>query len=321
MYKHLEHNMKVIFKSSELGAHHDWVSATTFDELVTKIDEWWGMVFKWMDDMAAARRALGHLYLPPVLENRIGGVVVLFVVAQPPHLCTSVWQVLSTDSTQVWMMPCIATQPHDIIYAPLKFARALFPTRLLDFSLYPSSTFNSDSPEEAAHRMDDEPARLRLVCTMFLHMLHLHNLPLPPWESEYILRLLAARRPAFERAARMDDIHAKAADERATSDAGVEGSTPSLPQRADSGFLPMRIIMLYARVAPVIGHDKIAAGTECQPLFGLTCPGLHFLSFAVISLDSLALGLCSLQPSSTSSLHLLPPLWLPQDLIQPLWAF
>ncbi|KAF8146804.1 hypothetical protein K438DRAFT_2091821 [Mycena galopus ATCC 62051] len=40
MYSHLEHNAKVIFKSSALGAHHDWVSATSFDELVTKIDGW-----------------------------------------------------------------------------------------------------------------------------------------------------------------------------------------------------------------------------------------------------------------------------------------
>ncbi|KAJ7716724.1 hypothetical protein DFH07DRAFT_973812 [Mycena maculata] len=118
-----------------------------------------------------------------------------------------------------------------------------FPAHPLDFSLYPSSTSNSDSPEEPAvssnsdsaphqgahaerHRMDDdEPARLRLACTVLSHMLHLRNPPLPPWESEYILRLLAARRPAFERAARADDIRAEAADERAASDAGAEGTS------------------------------------------------------------------------------------------------
>ncbi|KAJ7718416.1 hypothetical protein DFH07DRAFT_761554 [Mycena maculata] len=54
MYKRLEHNAKVIFKSAESGAHHDWVSATTFDELVSKIDGWRDEVFKWMDDMVRA---------------------------------------------------------------------------------------------------------------------------------------------------------------------------------------------------------------------------------------------------------------------------
>ncbi|KAJ7889997.1 hypothetical protein B0H13DRAFT_2341237 [Mycena leptocephala] len=51
MHRRLEHNAKVIFKSAESGAHHDWVSATSFDELVTKIDGWRDVVFKWMDDM------------------------------------------------------------------------------------------------------------------------------------------------------------------------------------------------------------------------------------------------------------------------------
>ncbi|KAJ6475863.1 hypothetical protein DFH09DRAFT_1342712 [Mycena vulgaris] len=51
----LEHNAKVIFKSAALGAHHDWVSATSFDELVTKIDGWRDVVFKWMDDMGINR--------------------------------------------------------------------------------------------------------------------------------------------------------------------------------------------------------------------------------------------------------------------------
>ncbi|KAJ6615202.1 hypothetical protein B0H10DRAFT_2258038 [Mycena sp. CBHHK59/15] len=51
MYSRLEHNAKVIFKSATLGAHHDWVSATSFDELVTKIDRWRDVVLKWMDEM------------------------------------------------------------------------------------------------------------------------------------------------------------------------------------------------------------------------------------------------------------------------------
>ncbi|KAJ7290759.1 hypothetical protein C8J57DRAFT_1612009 [Mycena rebaudengoi] len=55
MYKRLEHNAKMIFKSAESGAHHDWVSAESFDELVTKIDGWRDVVFKWMDDMGIHR--------------------------------------------------------------------------------------------------------------------------------------------------------------------------------------------------------------------------------------------------------------------------
>ncbi|KAJ7140660.1 hypothetical protein C8R44DRAFT_866364 [Mycena epipterygia] len=55
MYKRLEHNAKVVFKNAESGAHHDWVSATTFDELVTKIDGWRDVVFKWMDGMGIHR--------------------------------------------------------------------------------------------------------------------------------------------------------------------------------------------------------------------------------------------------------------------------
>ncbi|KAJ7118287.1 hypothetical protein C8R44DRAFT_923525 [Mycena epipterygia] len=51
MYNRLEHNARVIFKSAESGAHHDWVTATTFDEMVTKIDKWRDAVFKWMDGM------------------------------------------------------------------------------------------------------------------------------------------------------------------------------------------------------------------------------------------------------------------------------
>lgn len=51
MYRRLEHNAMVIFKSADSGAHHDWVKATTFDELATKIDGWRDIVFKWMDEM------------------------------------------------------------------------------------------------------------------------------------------------------------------------------------------------------------------------------------------------------------------------------
>jgi hypothetical protein len=54
MHRRLEHNAKVIFKSAESGAHHDWVSATSFDELVSKIDGWHDVVFQWMDDMVSA---------------------------------------------------------------------------------------------------------------------------------------------------------------------------------------------------------------------------------------------------------------------------
>ncbi|KAF8197337.1 hypothetical protein K438DRAFT_1760115 [Mycena galopus ATCC 62051] len=51
MYGRLENNAKVIFKSADSGAHADWVRATTFDELVLKIDEWRDVVFKWMDEL------------------------------------------------------------------------------------------------------------------------------------------------------------------------------------------------------------------------------------------------------------------------------
>ncbi|KAJ6602316.1 hypothetical protein B0H10DRAFT_2230117 [Mycena sp. CBHHK59/15] len=61
MHRRLEHNAKVIFKSAGSGAHHDWVSATSFDELVTKIDGWRNVVFKWMDDMGI-RRAYKDFY-------------------------------------------------------------------------------------------------------------------------------------------------------------------------------------------------------------------------------------------------------------------
>ncbi|KAJ7124679.1 hypothetical protein C8R43DRAFT_1076045 [Mycena crocata] len=55
MYKRLEHNARVIFKSADSGAHHDWISAKSFDELVTKIDGWRDVVFKWMDGMGIHR--------------------------------------------------------------------------------------------------------------------------------------------------------------------------------------------------------------------------------------------------------------------------
>ncbi|KAJ7624167.1 hypothetical protein B0H17DRAFT_1340402 [Mycena rosella] len=51
MYRRLQHNAEVVFKSAESGAHQDWASASTFDELVTKINGWRDIVFKWMDEM------------------------------------------------------------------------------------------------------------------------------------------------------------------------------------------------------------------------------------------------------------------------------
>ncbi|KAJ7237069.1 hypothetical protein C8J57DRAFT_1728061 [Mycena rebaudengoi] len=51
----LEHNATVTFKTAESGAHHDWVSATSFDDLATKIDGWRDAVFKWMDDKGIHR--------------------------------------------------------------------------------------------------------------------------------------------------------------------------------------------------------------------------------------------------------------------------
>ncbi|KAJ7767329.1 hypothetical protein B0H16DRAFT_1789544 [Mycena metata] len=51
MYKRLAHNAEIIFKAADSGAHHDWVSATSFDELITKIDGWRDVIFGWMDRM------------------------------------------------------------------------------------------------------------------------------------------------------------------------------------------------------------------------------------------------------------------------------
>jgi hypothetical protein len=54
MYRQLQHNAQIIFKSAESGAHHDWVLASTFNDLVAKVDRWHAEVFKWMDDMVCA---------------------------------------------------------------------------------------------------------------------------------------------------------------------------------------------------------------------------------------------------------------------------
>jgi hypothetical protein len=64
MHARLEHNARVIFKSAESGAHHDWVGVATFDELVTKIDGWRDVVFKWMDDMVSPFTDSRVLYSP-----------------------------------------------------------------------------------------------------------------------------------------------------------------------------------------------------------------------------------------------------------------
>jgi hypothetical protein len=50
----LAHNAEMIFKSADSGAHHDWVSTTSFGEMVGKIDKWQDEVFKWMDDLVSA---------------------------------------------------------------------------------------------------------------------------------------------------------------------------------------------------------------------------------------------------------------------------
>ncbi|KAJ7042737.1 hypothetical protein C8F04DRAFT_1251555 [Mycena alexandri] len=55
MYKRLAHNAQVIFKAADSGAHHDWVSAATFDELIAKIDAWRDVVFQWMERMGIHR--------------------------------------------------------------------------------------------------------------------------------------------------------------------------------------------------------------------------------------------------------------------------
>ncbi|KAJ7026460.1 hypothetical protein C8F04DRAFT_1268097 [Mycena alexandri] len=55
MHQRLENNAKLHFKDAKSGAHHDWVSATSFDDLVERIDRWRDAVFKWMDDMGIHR--------------------------------------------------------------------------------------------------------------------------------------------------------------------------------------------------------------------------------------------------------------------------
>ncbi|KAF7289812.1 CxC2 domain-containing protein [Mycena indigotica] len=55
MHRRLQHNAEVVFKDAESGAHHDWVSATSFDDLVIKIDAWRDAVFGWMDKMKIHR--------------------------------------------------------------------------------------------------------------------------------------------------------------------------------------------------------------------------------------------------------------------------
>ncbi|KAJ7328299.1 hypothetical protein DFH08DRAFT_815803 [Mycena albidolilacea] len=62
MYQRLQHNAEVHFRSPESGAHHDWVTATSFDELVAKVDSWRDGVFSWMDGMELElRMRLWHL--------------------------------------------------------------------------------------------------------------------------------------------------------------------------------------------------------------------------------------------------------------------
>ncbi|KAJ7048360.1 hypothetical protein C8F01DRAFT_1095209 [Mycena amicta] len=55
MHQRLQHNVQVIFEDPASGAHHDWVSATSFEEMVVKMDGWRDVVFKWMDDMGIHR--------------------------------------------------------------------------------------------------------------------------------------------------------------------------------------------------------------------------------------------------------------------------
>ncbi|KAJ6607809.1 hypothetical protein B0H10DRAFT_1955943 [Mycena sp. CBHHK59/15] len=87
MHRRLEHNAKVIFKSAELGAHYDWVSATSFNKLVTKIDKWREVVFKWMDEMRLEISTwAGPLVPPPALGNPVSSMVWLLVVAQPHRI-------------------------------------------------------------------------------------------------------------------------------------------------------------------------------------------------------------------------------------------
>ncbi|KAJ6513992.1 hypothetical protein DFH09DRAFT_941321 [Mycena vulgaris] len=82
MYDRLEHNAKVIFKSADLGAHHDWVTATMFDELVTKIDGWRDVVFKWMDEMVCGAPFFKCLHIDYILGHTPGvqGFLMIHIV-------------------------------------------------------------------------------------------------------------------------------------------------------------------------------------------------------------------------------------------------
>ncbi|KAJ7018233.1 hypothetical protein C8F04DRAFT_1277911 [Mycena alexandri] len=51
MYKRLEHNATTIFKDPDHGAHQEWVSVTSLDELAVKVERWRESVFHWMDEL------------------------------------------------------------------------------------------------------------------------------------------------------------------------------------------------------------------------------------------------------------------------------
>ncbi|KAJ7882350.1 hypothetical protein B0H14DRAFT_2565340 [Mycena olivaceomarginata] len=89
MCRRLAHNTEVIFKSADSGAHHDWVSTTSFDEMVGKIDKWREEVFKWIDDLgstASHHTFVGCMPTLPWVRKLVRGVVKLLIVAQPPRL-------------------------------------------------------------------------------------------------------------------------------------------------------------------------------------------------------------------------------------------
>nr|GAT48240.1 predicted protein [Mycena chlorophos] len=48
-FTRLAHNADVMFRDAKLGAHHDWVSASSIDELAVRVDKWRDSVFLWMD--------------------------------------------------------------------------------------------------------------------------------------------------------------------------------------------------------------------------------------------------------------------------------
>ncbi|KAJ6517202.1 hypothetical protein C8R47DRAFT_960607 [Mycena vitilis] len=72
MYKRLENNATVIFRSADSGAHHDWVKATDFNDLLRRADNWRDVVFKWMDDMV--RAASSGCYIAYQNSGDISGV-------------------------------------------------------------------------------------------------------------------------------------------------------------------------------------------------------------------------------------------------------